>query len=51
MPMWQQLKTLWRNFARKQNVERDLDAEIRSYQQMLEDENARAGADPRTARA
>jgi hypothetical protein len=48
--MWQRLKMLWRNLARKQNVEGDLDAEIRSYQEMLEDEKVRAGADARAAR-
>src|SRR5580692_9715463 len=50
MPMWQRLKTLWRNLARKQNVEGELDAEIRSYQEMLEDEKVRAGANAQTAR-
>ena len=50
MPMWQKLNRLWRNLARKQKVEGDLDAELRSYREMLEDEKARAGADARTAR-
>jgi hypothetical protein len=50
MPMWRQLKALWRNLARKQSVECDLDAEIRSYLEMLEDEKARKGADAGTAR-
>ena len=50
MPMWRRLKTLWRNLARKQKVEGDLDAEIRSYQEMLEDEKARAGVEPGVAR-
>src|ERR1041384_2081835 len=50
MPMWRRLKTLWRNLARKQKVEGDLDAEIRSYQEMLEDEKACAGVEPGVAR-
>jgi putative ABC transport system permease protein len=50
MPMWQKLNRLWRNLVRKQSIEGDLDAEIRSYQEMLEDEKARTGADARTAR-
>jgi predicted permease len=50
MPMWHQLKTRWRNLARKQRVESDLDAEIRSYQEMLEDEKTHAGAEPGVAR-
>ena len=48
--MWQKLNRLWRNLARKQKVEGDLDAELRSYREMLEDEKAHAGADARTAR-
>jgi hypothetical protein len=48
--MWQQLKALWRNLARKQNVEGDLDAEIRSYQKMLEDEKVRAGVNAQASR-
>jgi predicted permease len=48
--MWPRWRTLWRNLTRKQEVEGDLDAEIRCYQQMLEDEKLRAGADARTAR-
>jgi tetratricopeptide (TPR) repeat protein len=48
--MLQKFKALWRNLTRKQNVEGDLDAEIRSYRQLLEDENVRAGADSQAAR-
>src|SRR5580658_2943740 len=50
MPIWQRLKTLWRNLARKRGVEGELDAEIRSYQQMLEDEKLGAGATAQAAR-
>ncbi|HLH20245.1 MAG TPA: ABC transporter permease [Bryobacteraceae bacterium] len=50
MPFSQRLKSLWRNLARKQRVEADLDAEIRSYREMLEDEKIRAGASPAVAR-
>ena len=50
MPLWHRMKTLWRNLARRRQVEADLDEEIRSYQSMLEDEKTRAGAHPRAAR-
>ena len=50
MPIWHRLKTLGRNLARKQVVEDDLADEIRSYQGMLEDEKAGAGAEPSLAR-
>jgi putative ABC transport system permease protein len=49
MPLWGRIKTLWRNFARKQRVEDDLHDELRSYQEMLEDEKVHAGADSRAA--
>jgi putative ABC transport system permease protein len=35
--------TLWRNLFDQQHVDRDLDDELRSYQDMLADENARLG--------
>jgi putative ABC transport system permease protein len=50
MPMWRRLKTLWRNLARRRMVEADLADEIRSCQEMLEDEQAATGADPAQAR-
>ena len=50
MALWHRLRTLWRNLARKQRVEDDLNAEISSYQEMLVDERMRAGADPSLAR-
>ena len=50
MPLLHSLKMLWRNVARKSTVESDLDAEVRSYREMLEDEKRASGADPRTAR-
>jgi putative ABC transport system permease protein len=50
MPLLHRLKMLWRNVARKTTVESDLDAEVRSYREMLEDEKRASGADPRTAR-
>ena len=49
MPAWHRLKTLWRNLARKRMVEEDLDDEIRSYREILEDEKVRTGDDPRAA--
>jgi len=50
MPLGSRILALWRNLARRQRVEEDLDEEIRSYQGMLEDEKQQAGADPRMAR-
>lgn len=50
MQVWLWLKTLWRNLARKRNVDDDLDAEIRSYRELLEHEKTRAGLDPDAAR-
>jgi putative ABC transport system permease protein len=50
MPIWHRFKTLWRNLARKQDVESELDAEIRSCQEMLEDEKISAGVEPGAAR-
>lgn len=50
MPFVHRLKTLWRNLARKRIVEDDLNDEIRSYREMLEDEKVRSGADAIVAR-
>jgi len=50
MPIWRQLKTLWRNLTQKQAVEEDLAAELRSYQTLLEDEKSRAGRNAGEAR-
>src|SRR5438094_412377 len=50
MAMWQRAKAMWRNMARRRTVEADLDAEINSYRQMVEDEKIRAGVDPAVAR-
>jgi putative ABC transport system permease protein len=50
MQCWHQLRTLWRNVSRRRAIEEDLDAEIRSYQEILEDEKARTNANPETAR-
>jgi predicted permease len=48
--LWHRFKTLWRNLARRDQVERDLDAEIRAYREMLEDEKAAAGVPEPAAR-
>jgi putative ABC transport system permease protein len=37
MPLWHRIKSLWRNVARRPRIEVELDAEIRSYQTLLED--------------
>jgi putative ABC transport system permease protein len=50
MQVWQWLKSASRNLTRKQAVETDLEAEIRSYQQMLLDEKVRGGTDLQVAR-
>ncbi|HKD09384.1 MAG TPA: ABC transporter permease [Bryobacteraceae bacterium] len=50
MPIWRRLRALWNNLTRKHRVEGELDAEIRSYRQMLEDEKTRDGAPPEVAR-
>lgn len=50
MRLWHGLKALSRNLVRKQRVEDDLNAEIRSYEEMLIDEKVRTEADPRVAR-
>ena len=50
MTFWQSLKSLARNLARKQSVDEDLDAEIRSYRDLLEDEKLRSGANSLDAR-
>ncbi len=50
MSLWHRIKTLSRNLAHKRMLDDDLDAEVRSYQGMLEDEKQRDGADASTAR-
>lgn len=50
MPVWSSLKRLWLNLAHKHIVEDDLARELRSYQQMLEDEKTSAGMDAERAR-
>jgi putative ABC transport system permease protein len=50
MLIWSRLKMLWRNLVRKRVIDDDLDAEIRSYRGLLEDEKTSAGADPGQAR-
>ena len=44
------LRKLWRNLFDRQRVERELDEEIRSYRDMLADENAGSGMNPPDAR-
>jgi len=50
MALWRKVKAVWWNLSHRRAVEADLDAEIDSYRQMLEDEKIRAGADPVAAR-
>ena len=44
------LKSTWRNLFRRQLADSDLEEELRSYSQLLEDEKIAAGADSATAR-
>jgi putative ABC transport system permease protein len=50
MSSWPKRNALWRNLTRRKRVEADLDAEILSHGELLEDEKVRAGADPIAAR-
>src|SRR5260221_12527841 len=43
------LSNLWRNLIRKDHVEKHLDAELRSYLELLEQEKISKGIDPQTA--
>ena len=43
------LFNLWRNLIRKDHVEKHLDAELRSYLELLEQEKISHGLDPQTA--
>src|SRR5438046_10125916 len=44
------LTSLLRNLFRKQREERELDEEVRTHEQLLADENIRAGMNPEEAR-
>lgn len=50
MPIGRRINAIWKNLFRKKQVEGELDEEIRSYQEMLEDEKVRDGANPGAAR-
>ena len=50
MTPWSQLKSLCRNFSRRRAVEQDLDDEVRSYVDMVADENMATGAAAEEAR-
>src|SRR5262249_57884991 len=50
MAWWRRLKALKRNMFRRNAIEADLEAEISSYRQMLEDEKIVAGMNPAKAR-
>jgi predicted permease len=43
MQVFHRVGTLWRNLFDTEHVDQDLDDELRSYQDMLADENARSG--------
>jgi putative ABC transport system permease protein len=44
------LKATWRNLFRRELVDSDLDEELRSYRQLIENEKIQSGADSATAR-
>jgi hypothetical protein len=50
MSLLSRLSSLWRNLAHRGRAERALDAEVRSYIELLTDEKVRAGMSPRAAR-
>jgi hypothetical protein len=50
MQLWRRLRILKRNLTRSPQLERELDDEIQSYRQLLEDEKTAGGADPARAR-
>ena len=50
MPFFHRMKTLWRNLAKRESVEQDLDSELRSYREMLEDEKTESGVNKDGAR-
>jgi putative ABC transport system permease protein len=50
MPLVPRLISLWRNVFHKDDKERDLDEEVRSYAAILEDEKLAAGLSPEEAR-
>ena len=50
MQLWSRLKNLSRNLFRKQQVESQLDEELRSYADMIADEKIAAGIPPSEAR-
>jgi predicted permease len=43
------MRALWRNLFRRRKVERELDAEVRGYVQLVEEENVRQGMKPEEA--
>ena len=50
MRIFQRAGKLWRNLFHQQQAEQDLDDELRSYLDMLADENARSGMELPDAR-
>src|SRR5579862_5522732 len=50
MPMLSRITNFWRNIFAKEKTDRDLDAEVRSYCDLLAQEKIREGLDPQEAR-
>ncbi len=50
MPAFQRIKSALRNLFRRESVERDLDAEVTGFAQLLEEQNVREGMTFETAR-
>jgi predicted permease len=50
MSIIRRTRALWRNLFRREEVERDLDAEVRGYAELLTEEHMRRGMKPEEAR-
>jgi putative ABC transport system permease protein len=48
--VWSRVRSLWRNWFRRGDVDADLDAEVRAFVEMSAEEDAARGADPQEAR-
>jgi putative ABC transport system permease protein len=50
MTLWRRFGTTWRNLRRPEQADCELNAELRSYRELAEDEKVRGGLDPAQAR-
>ena len=49
MTLWRRFTTTWRNLRRPEQADRDLEAELRSFRELAEDERVRRGLSPAQA--